>query len=1230
MRADYSDNGRIPRRGRRTRHLGQLVFAALVILATVGDAGETTDSIAFGFEWLSDMPERWLATDQAWGALGIDVAAHAPGQSGAPLEIGNRSFRKGLGHHASGAIAVLLDGEYEWFDAVVGLQPCGGGGSVVFRVVVDGEKRFDSGVVRAGDSPRNVRVSLSGALELRLEAHDAGDGITCDMANWADARLTRSPTAVARESVQRVDVAPFARLILSNPDRQHGTRAERTEEFPAGDLWLDKDLKRRRDGTIEVPVAQNGLCCIGLEWLNRRAIGRLAVEFASRSSVPDAAAVEVEAWFGESLWQGKWEKLCGRIGSENSVLVFDPEPRSPRGDLLRTWKVRWKFPAATSRVVLRRLSAFTRSRWTTTAFTIERERAGTESGRADQARHGSSEVELSVVDGVLLEPASGRLHGCGPTAFSLRHNQRSSLRSDVTVLRVRDGNRIVSVAVEDILAEGCVYVPDSGLLLCRADRPARLEEHKKRIEPKQTLLAQVRAMPDQTLERALSRTHRPAQNQGPVMLSLSCDNTKYVCDRDGDVRVHLETTPPEADWYGTAGVMKVRFGENPVFQERHLDGGWLPVPVVVRTDGQVTLRQKTFVAPRDELEAGGRPGRFNRPSVLVAEFALSNDAPVEIRSRVALDFLARERASKQAQLRPESRGYSILAGDRVIGRVVPNSAAPIETATDGGTITATAVLPPNGTADLTVLLAPDGADFDSLPEPETLRNRVEEYWTAELATAARIETPDVLLNNLIRSSQVRCLIAARNEDGGARIAPWIAAMSYGPLESEAHSVIRGMDFLGHADFSQRGLDYFIHRYNTNGFLTTGYTTFGTGWHVWTLGEHWQLTRDTNWLRQVAPELARVGNWIVRQKEKTRIAGAGQNSWQVALTEGLMPPGVLADWNVYAFHFSLNGYYSAALRQLGNTLEAIGHSDARTFRREGDALARATARAFDETAWRAPVVSLRDGTWRAFAPAQVHAPGRVAEFFPGEDAGRSWAYDVELGSHQLVPTGVLEATDPRVGVMMEYLEDRAFLGSGWFDYPADENERDWFNLGGFAKVQPFYARNAEIYALRDDVRPFVRSYFNALASLANLEVLTLWEHFNHSGAWDKTHETGYFLYQTRTMLVTERGDELWLAPLTPSAWLENGCKLAVSNAPTSFGPVAYEIVSRVDENRIEALIQPPPRGKPSAIVMRLRLPDGKTIHGFTVNGRPGRSFDTARSVIRLSPVRESMRITVALR
>ncbi len=201
-------------------------------------------------------------------------------------------------------------------------------------------------------------------------------------------------------------------------------------------------------------------------------------------------------------------------------------------------------------------------------------------------------------------------------------------------------------------------------------------------------------------------------------------------------------------------------------------------------------------------------------------------------------------------------------------------------------------------------------------------------------------------------------------------------------------------------------------------------------------------------------------------------------------------------------------------------------------------------------------------------------------------------------------------------MLEHMEDVQFLADGWFDYPAATNHADWFNLGGFSKVQPYYTRNAEIYALRDDVKPFLRSYFNSLAAMLNPEVLTLWEHFNRSGAWDKTHETGYFLHQTREMLVQERGNELWLAPLITSNWLADGLSLAVTNAPARFGRVSYRLTSHTRDGVIEARIEPPARSTPKAIVLRLRHPDGKPLRAVTVNGQPHTHFDVKRETITL--------------
>ena len=133
-----------------------------------------------------------------------------------------------------------------------------------------------------------------------------------------------------------------------------------------------------------------------------------------------------------------------------------------------------------------------------------------------------------------------------------------------------------------------------------------------------------------------------------------------------------------------------------------------------------------------------------------------------------------------------------------------DAAAPLNVSVKGSELKLNGTLPAHASASFAVLLPAQRTDLSALPAPARLRAETEAYWNAVLAPAMQVQTPDPLLNNVIRSSQVRCLIAARNEADGARVAPWIAAMSYGPLESEAHSVIRGMDFMGHGEFAGAG------------------------------------------------------------------------------------------------------------------------------------------------------------------------------------------------------------------------------------------------------------------------------------------------------------------------------------------------------------------------------------------------------------------------------------------
>ena len=112
-----------------------------------------------------------------------------------------------------------------------------------------------------------------------------------------------------------------------------------------------------------------------------------------------------------------------------------------------------------------------------------------------------------------------------------------------------------------------------------------------------------------------------------------------------------------------------------------------------------------------------------------------------------------------------------------------------------------------------------------------------------------------------------------------------------------------------------------------------------------------------------------------------------------------------------------------------------------------------------------------------------------------------------------------------------------------------------------------------------------------------------------------------------VLVMEEGDVLWLARATPRAWLEQGQRIAVRNAPTHFGPVGYEIVSDVEHSRLVATVTLPSRNPPREVVLVLRHPASAPIAAVKVNGKEWTDFDAIRGWVRLRGLSGQVRIEV---
>jgi NPCBM/NEW2 domain-containing protein len=1202
-----------------------LVFSGVVAMASVRARAAAEP------EYLADqLADRIIHANQGFGTLGLNravVPSHRPGRK---LRIGAIEYERGLGMHAQGVVAIDLGGEFETFDAEVGLQWQTGKtrGSAEFQVFVDNQQRFDSGVMKENSPPRQVRVVVKDADELRLVVTDAGDGIVSDVANWANARLTRDPEAKQRRARASVNVASFARVVTSDPKRAEGTKAGRVEEFPAEDITLTTELLPATDGSYMVPVDGEGVGCLGLEWYEFRYIRQMGLQFADAAAVPDG--VQLQVWTGSSSWQGAWRTVDVPIEKNEGRWSWQlPYQQSRRP----TDKMRWIFPNSNGPIVVRDLSAETTSFYQTADLRIEAE-----------AKIGQGPVEIEVYNGEWLDttgehaPLTRSWDPSAPLRVRVRYAQTNRCKTDQTVLRFTNTVPPVAVSVEQVLENEAVYIPVAGLFVTRAPAPTGLEAYRRKIAGRKTLRQRIHEMPDQTFEHALEVVHKPVQNRGPMMLSLACDQRKFIAYRHGPVAFKTDYMPSavfdgqtirtgrQYPWpyelhavYGDGNYQKV---------SRKLDGDWLPLPVTSVDEEGLVYRTRSFVAPLDHEPISGAPDWLRRRAVCVVEYTIENSRANDAEAAMTVTLLDDVKKQHCMPLRQVDGGMLAEKDGHLLAFVDTSQAGPLEVDAESDRLTIRGTLAAGSKISCVGYIpawrvGPEEWGLFRGMAPELAR-KTREYWRKLMVPAAQIELPSRLLTNVIRASQVHILLAAGNEENGARIDAWTSADRYGALESESQPILRGMDMMGHRDFARRGLEFFIARYNDAGFLTTGYTMMGSGWHLWTLAEFVDRSDDLAWFKQVAPEVARVSRWIARQREKTKRLDVHGDK---APNYGIMPPGVFADWGRFTNLGIHEAHYCAGLREAARVLAKIDHPDAAELAASADDFRDCVVRAYRWTQARTPVAPLGNGTFVPAQPPILFIFGPVGGFFPGEDGSRAWCKNA--AAHHLMVNRLLDPNSEETSWMLDIMEGIEFLRTslGEPEYSSEANHCKWFDLGGFNKCQPYYRRSVELYAQRDEIEPFIRGYFNTMPSLLSLENLSLWEHFHNMGGWNKTHETGWFLCQTRIMLMQERDDQLWLAPFVTRNWLRHGMTVRCQNMPTNFGRAGYEIHSSADDNVIEAMIDPPTTRPPSRIVLRLRHPQGKPAKSVTVNGRNHEDFDPEAETVGLQSGSEQIMVRV---
>lgn len=448
------------------------------------------------------------------------------------------------------------------------------------------------------------------------------------------------------------------------------------------------------------------------------------------------------------------------------------------------------------------------------------------------------------------------------------------------------------------------------------------------------------------------------------------------------------------------------------------------------------------------------------------------------------------------------------------------------------------------------------------------------FWKYKLQEAASVSLPEPAIDERFKAGLLHCDLVAlgRQADG-----PLLATIGwYSPIGSESAPIIQFFDSMGWHKVAERCLQFFLERQREDGFIQNfGGYQLETGPALWAMGEHYRYTQDKSWVRRIRPRLIKACEYLLAWRQRNRrpdLRGKGY---------GLLD-GKVADPEDFFHSFMLNALSYLGIKRVSEMLAEIDPAQSKRLATEAAAFRKDIRTAYYEAMGRSPAIPLSDGTWVPAVPPWAEQPGALALYADGGNwftHGAFGARDSLIGSLYLVIGEVLDPNEVGTDFLLK-------------------SHQQLFTVNNAGLSQPYYCRHDYIHLLRGEVKPFLKTYYNQFTALQDRQTYTFWEHY-FGASQHKTHEEGWFLMQTRWMLLLEEGKTLHMLRGIPRAWMEHGKRLAFDRMKTCFGVVSLQVESRIDEGMIEARYGLSTGRRPERLIIRLPHPQG--LHASEVAG-----------------------------
>ncbi len=814
-----------------------------------------------------------------------------------------------------------------------------------------------------------------------------------------------------------------------------------------------------------------------------------------------------------------------------------------------------------------------------------------------------------------------------------------------------------TISLDAMDEQGPIWFADKGIYICRADDPRNFADYRNATADHKTVSIEVSNNTEQSLGGAMRGQPRP-HALGMVLGCRHC-REMFIQRENGDLQIPnwpICLLPGvEKDRFKNDGDGRLCLGlDEWISTGRHHDAFPLLAYNLNWRRNNITLSQKAFAVPIME-KLGSGTLRSDALLATLIRLRFKNEGTTTQQTSLRLrysDSCVRwlSSAAPHAPLRIEKGWLQTRWKGRYVNRARMEGRITTRRL-DRETIELSRRLAPGQVCE--VVFKVPYIVLDSPAEKRALagldftraHREMAGYWRRQ-PLGGEVHTPEARIDEAYRGHLPAVYSSDYAEpDDPDIVNTSVGAACYMNYTNEACMILEDLDQRGLHQETRKRINVWL-KYQSTCYLMGRFVDFDGllfgaggvqqgesynqhhGWALWIIAEHYFLSGDSAWLRQVAPALIKGVDWVHRQCRETLKPLPFSRGWE----KGFMPAGALEDVDDYFYWLSTNCLTWRGVDTAARALAAIGHEDAARLQKDADRFRRHLVRGFETQRQHTPLIRLRDGRWIPHYPSRLYRRGR--------DYG--WIREVLEGSVYLLISGLFKPNSKQAQWILDDFQDTRYMNPP-HGYPVAHQGpvppalfsqlpdplSEWYHQGGFS-FQPNLLPGLMPHLDRDEIEIYIWMFFNAWNACYREEVGSMAEHplpvlgySNYAPA--KTSDQSNAMKWLRYMFVYAPEDTLHIGRAIPRKWFTYAQPIGIEDVTTRFGKVSVAYTCAHDQRTIEADIKLSLRSPRTPIVVRFRHPENQTVKRVLVNGKRHTKFDASSGDVHLDCIAGRIRV-----